>query len=284
MDIGISLENARQTAKDLIKASVHPALWNDNVRFTQKLRQAIQQHPVASHPAIQHLNEDRFDKDSLIGVHLEYRHAIVQIFTDALLMAQHQSRQLEPRLSPGSKIYARFLLTLNDLDEFGFRPGSDQNGYYRGNPALSHYLLFESLLTEYGISLEQRNRFTPSPIASEVRAFLESSYSQFGTLVALLAVAEEEVVLFSPPLRHNSASVGMDVSRGYYFVHGTSHDGDAEAFDDDHEDDLWHILNQSLRPADHEPVFSACMRYCDLWTAFWDAQLARLSVAQDGTG
>jgi hypothetical protein len=36
-------------------------------------------------------------------------------------------------------MYPRFLLNLNILDEFGFRPGFDQDGYYSGNPEYAHY-------------------------------------------------------------------------------------------------------------------------------------------------
>ncbi len=44
--------------------------------------------------------------NSLNKNHLEYRHAIVQIFTDALLMAQFQTKQLEPKLHSGAKMFS----------------------------------------------------------------------------------------------------------------------------------------------------------------------------------
>jgi len=87
-------------------------------------------------PAIAALNGGGLGLCTMRRIHLEYRHAIVQIFTDALLAAQFQSRQLEPRLTAGATMAPRFLLTLNDLDEFGFRPGLDSNGYYRSNPRI----------------------------------------------------------------------------------------------------------------------------------------------------
>ena len=55
----------------------------------------------------------------------------MQTFTDALLMAQFQTKQLEPRLHAGAKMFPRFLLSLNIFDEFGFRPGLDKDGYYQ---------------------------------------------------------------------------------------------------------------------------------------------------------
>jgi len=63
-------------------------------------------------------------------------------------------------------MYARFLLTLNDLDEFGFQPGIDSSGYYRGNPNNAHYVLFERVLDELDISLEKRlSTFQPRALA-----------------------------------------------------------------------------------------------------------------------
>lgn len=128
------LNNPRQIARELLKDSVSNDLWLENQQFVTRCRERLQSHPIAEHSMIQALNRGSFRLDAMQKIHLDYRHAIVQIFTDALLMAQVQSRQLERKLAPGTKMYARFLLTLNTLDEFGFKPGIDQNGYYRGNP------------------------------------------------------------------------------------------------------------------------------------------------------
>jgi hypothetical protein len=62
--------------------------------FLKELRAEISNHPVSTHPAIQLLNDGVIDKETLKHIHLEYRHAIVQVFTDALLMAQFQTKQL----------------------------------------------------------------------------------------------------------------------------------------------------------------------------------------------
>lgn len=107
-------------------------------------------HPVSHHPAIETLNNGEINKENLKRIHLEYRHAIVQTFTDALLMAQYQTKQLEPRLHAGAKMFPRCLLSLNIFDEFGFRPGTDKDGYYQGNPEYAHYPLFEDVLDDFG--------------------------------------------------------------------------------------------------------------------------------------
>lgn len=271
----LDLDHPRNKAIATMQASVPADLWQQNAAFVQALRQTIANHPVTRHVAIEVLNRGELDATSMRQIHLEYRHAIVQIFTDALLAAQMQTRQLEPRLRPGAKLAPRFLITLNDLDEFGFRPGCDKEGYYRGNPAYAHYPLFERVLDDYGITLEERQAYVPSRSARAVRTFLERSYRHYLDVTALLAVAEEEVVLFSPPLRTATGALGIEVGDGYYFVHGVSTDVDAEAADDDHENDLWLILTQALTPEQYGRIETLCLQYCDLWDRFWTLQMSK---------
>lgn len=257
-----------------MKNSISADLWNKNLDFLNKLRAEISNHPVSRHPAIQLLNDGVIDKETLKHIHLEYRHAIVQVFTDALLMAQFQTKQLEPRLLSGSKMFPRFLLNLNILDEFGFRPGLDQEGYYSGNPEYAHYPLFEDVLNDFDLSQSERNDYQPSLIAQRVRHYLENSFNSYQAVSALLAVAEEEVILFSPALRQATKAVGFDVDSGYYYVHGVSHDATAEAADDDHEDDLWFVLAQACVESEYDSIRQICLEYCDLWEQFWDEQIA----------
>lgn len=269
-----NFDNPRQKAIDGMKNSISAELWNKNLNFLHTLRAEISNHPVSKHPAIQLLNDGLIDKETLKHIHLEYRHAIVQVFTDALLMAQFQTKQLEPRLLSGSKMYARFLLNLNILDEFGFRPALDKEGYYSGNPEYAHYPLFEDVLNDFELSQSERNDYQPSLIAQKVRIYLENSFSHYQSIAALLAVAEEEVILFSPALRQATKAVGFNVDSGYYFVHGVSQDETAEAADDDHEDDLWFVLAQACVESDYEAIRQSCLAYCDLWQQFWDEQIS----------
>jgi hypothetical protein len=266
-------DGPRRKAIAAMRDSLQVSAWERNASFIAELRATIKRHPVASHSAIATLNRGGLSLATMQRIHLEYRHAIVQIFTDALLMAQHLTHRLEPRLPPGAKMPARFLLTLNDLDEFGFRPGTDREGHYLGNPAYAHYPLFEAVCDDLGLSIGQRAEYAPSAIAQEVLAYLEAGYASYDAVVALLAVAEEEVVLFSPPLRQATKALGIDVTTGYYHVHGVSTDETSEAADDDHEDDLWLILTQALEPSRQTAIRAMCMRYCDLWNEFWTEQL-----------
>jgi hypothetical protein len=272
----LDLNHPRQKAIEAMKASIGVYEWARNVEFTRGLKARVQAHRVASHPVIESLSTGCFDKGQLKQVHLEYRHAIVQIFTDALLAAQLETRQLEPRLAPASKMAPRFLLTLNDLDEFGFRPGLDSKGYFLGNPGYAHYALFEDVLTDYGISAEQRGQYRPTEIATATRRMLEEAYSDYPLLAALLAVAEEEVILFSPALRRATAIAGLDVTSGYYHVHGVSTDETAEAADDDHEEDLWLVTAQSVVAARFDELTASALAYCEVWARFWDCQLSLL--------
>jgi hypothetical protein len=271
------LDHPRRKAALLIRQSLDEGLWAENEKFVGELKNKVYYHSIVHHPAIAALNEGRFTLPQIRLIHLEYRHAIVQIFTDALLAAQLESRQLEPRLRPGSKMLARFLLTLNVLDEFGFRPGLDAEGYYRGTPTLAHYPLFEEVIGGLGIGAEEAANYRPSREAAETREFLEAAFGDYLLVSVLLAVAEQEVILFSPPLRRNTAKHGIDVGRGYYHVHGTSTDEEAEAADDDHGNDLWLIVTQALLPSRREEITAAALRYCDLWIRFWDRQLLLLN-------
>lgn len=266
-------ENPREKALSGMQSSIDVNQWNQNLEFIESIKQLINEHPVSSHPAIEILNSGVLSQETLKQIHLEYRHAIVQIFTDALLMAQVQTKQLEPRLAPGSKMYPRFLLSLNILDEFGFRPGLNKDGYYLGNPAYAHYPLFEDIMDEFGVSVDDHNNYKPSAESDAVRVYLENSYSDYKLVSALLACAEEEVILYSPPLRQATKAIGFDVNCGYYYVHGVSGDETAEAADDDHEEDLWLILAQACTQADYASIKQACLEYCDLWASFWDKQM-----------
>ncbi|MDV4264647.1 iron-containing redox enzyme family protein [Acinetobacter seifertii] len=269
-----NFNNPRKKALAGMKQSISAELWDKNLNFLNQLRVKISKHPVSHHPAIEILNNGEISKQNLKRIHLEYRHAIVQTFTDALLMAQYQAKQLEPKLHAGAKMFPRFLLSLNIFDEFGFRPGADRDGYYQGNPEYAHYPLFEDILNDFGVTEEERRNYKPTEIAHQVRDFLENSYNDYKAVSALLAVAEEEVILYSPPLRKATSAVGIDVEGGgYYHVHGISEDETAEAADDDHEEDLWFILMQACTEEDYIYLENLCLEYCNLWEKFWDVQM-----------
>lgn len=272
--MGTQFDSPRERAINALKESVAPDVWASNHDFVTSLRRQIKQHALVSNPILDALNKGAFHFEAIKKIHLEYRYAIVQIFTDALLMAQFQTRQLEPRLSPSSKIPPRFLFTLNVLDEFGFQPGHDSAEYYQGNPAYAHYPLFEDVLNDLGVTQQERKEHVPSAHSALVRDFLENSYTSYTHVVALLAVAELQVIIYSPPLREATQAVGVNVDHGYYHVHGVTSDGATDAADDDHENDLWYALTQACIPEDYELLKKLCFKYSDLWNEFWCYQFS----------
>lgn len=271
------LNNPRLQALNIMKGTVPKSAWERNEIFTKNLRNKLSQHPINNHPAINALNSQKINKETLQEIHLDYRHAIVKVFTDALTMAMTQTRQLEPRLPAGAKLAPRFLLTLNALDEFGFRPELDSSNYYSGNPAFAHYPLYEDVLKELGLSKSAIEQFTPSQLARKLLHFLEASFSDYTSIITLLAVAELQVIIFSPPLRKATEFHSLDVNSGYYFVHGTSTDHDTAAADDDHEEDLWNALHQACTETDYNRLEATALEYMNLWNEFWNEQLSRIN-------
>ena len=269
----MNVDNPRKIAFEQLKKSLNPEIWQKNSQFISEIKKELSKHPINNHPIINLLNKGVFNHAEMQKIHLEYRHAIVKIFTDALLMTQFQTKELEPRFPAGIKMIPRFLITLNILDEFGFSPGYDSNKYYQGNPNYAHYPLFEKLLDDYQLTVDDRNNYKPSDISNMLKDFLESTYDNYLLLSALLATAEVEVMLFSPPLMQNSQKLGIDTTLGYYYYHGSSEETDTDAYDDDHEEDLWNILIHAIEPKDYQYVKSRCLEYCDLWVTFWDYQL-----------
>jgi hypothetical protein len=276
----LNIEDPRSEALEAMAASLPASTWNENAEFVGSLKDKIKAHSFGNNKIIEALSSGKFSLEQVKKIHLEYRHAIVQIFTDALLMAQFQTRQLEPRLNPGDKMAPRVLIALNILDEFGYTPGVSNIGYYKGHHEYSHYVLYEKLLNELGISAQDRNEHAFSGISNEVRCFLESSFTDYASIVALLAVSEEQVILFSPPLRKSVGKHGYDVAKGYYRVHGTTDDADTDGADDDHENDLWSALTQACTKENYEKLTSDCLAYCDLWDEFWDHQLLENPISE----
>ncbi len=176
MSIKIRVFNqTRDTVVNKMKVSIGDKQWNENIDFIDLLKDTLKIHPLNRHPIIDALNDGKISRENLVKIHLEYRYAIAQIFTDALLMAQYQTRQLELRFQSGIKMYPRFLLGLNVFEEFGFNLNSrDLNDI--GNPDLARYPKFEKVLDELEVGSDARKRYIPSKSAKKVRQYLENSF------------------------------------------------------------------------------------------------------------
>lgn len=277
-EMQINLDNPSENARLLMRSSVDESLLLQNEVFCSQLLHDIKSHPLFRNPAVDALQSGAFDKATLADVHLDFRHGGVQIFTDAIVMAQFHTRQLEPRLGAKGKMAPRFLLALNLLDEFGFRPGSGEskNERYRGNPLLSHPLLFDAMLEEFGVDEFARDSFLESQAARQLRASFEGAFGDFWSLLVLLVVAEEIAMVYSPAMRRATSMVGVNVEHGYYMVHGSSEDTSATAFDDDHQRDAFEILLCTIEPHQYAEIRAVAMDCCMLWDYFWRAQMVRL--------
>jgi len=270
------VNNPRKIAKNALIQSLGDSQWNENCILSDRLKKKLSEHPINQHPMIPLLSDGAYDKEKLFYIHMEYRKSIVQVFTDALIMLQYKARDLESTFYPGIKAIPRFLLTLNTLDEFGFRPGFDSQQYYQGNPNLAHYPLYENVLSSFNV--DKSKDYKTSESANKLEKFMEDSFNEYILIAGLLAVAEQIVCLFSPPLKANTEAIGLETKNGYYFFHGTSEDKEIEANDDDHEDDLWALITHSVDEDNFDRLSKTCLDYCDLWVEFWDQQMNSLKL------
>jgi len=271
------MDQIREVARDQMIESVGKAKWDENMQFLQVLVHKVKNHKINKHPIINSLASCEHSLQEMQTMHMEYR-AIVHIFTDALLMAQYQALKVENQLKPGSKAYARFLLTLNTLDEFGFHYRIGEPCYFQGDPQRSHLLLFESLMTDMQITDKDRQDFLPSVVTEQLKAFFLAAYDDYPLLLTLLAVAEEIVMIFSPVMRFNTGALGVPVKEGYYQVHGVSDDEENNACDDFHQNDLWMILAQGAGGYDKQILLSNTEKFIDLWEQFWDQDFTQNKI------
>lgn len=256
----------RENTINLIELSLSADQWQSNANKVDNLRAQLQKHSLFNHPMIRILSEKKLSLAAVQIIHLEYQHSIVEIFTDALLMTQFQAKQLDDKLFASIKMYARFLITFNILDEFGFTFQPDQ----QITPLNAHFCLFKEVLKDLNISRDMVKSYIYSFESIALRNFLEQSYDNYAKLALLLAVGEQQVIAFSPPLRKSFEQLGFATNKGYYQVHGVTQDIMTQAADDLHEDDLWILLTQALNFYNAAELEQAAIKYCDLWEQFWD--------------
>ena len=259
--------SAREVAINLLKESISEINWENNHKKISSLKEEILEHPLFKHKIIEKLKNKSFDLNQIQNIHLEYQHSIVEIFTDALLMAQFQARQLDSKLFPTIKMYPRFLIAFNINDEFGL---SSEHNNYKNTPLNAHFCLFTKVLTDLKISEQKKAEYKVSQEANDVRNFLEATYSEYTKIIIALAIAEQQVITFSPPLKKAVKDLNINVKQGYYDVHGTTDDRTSSAADDLHEEDLWLLMNHSLHLTNFEKLKELAIEYCDIWHTFWN--------------
>jgi hypothetical protein len=271
------MDQIRSNAVKEMVASVGADKWNENMKFIKQLVSSVKQHKINEHPIVSEMNACKYSLQEIQTMHMEYR-AIVHIFTDALLMAQFQALKVENVMKPGSKAYARFLLTLNTLDEFGFHYKIGEPCNFQGTPQRSHLILFENLMTNLSITDKDRELFVPSPVTQKLKEYFLSAYDNYPLLLTLLAVAEEIVMVFSPVMRINTGALGIPVAKGYYQVHGVSDDEENDACDDFHQNDLWFILAQGAGGYDKNELLENTLKFINLWEEFWSQDFTQNKI------
>ena len=262
-------ENARLDALSFIKNSIPNDIWNKNEQEVQQLKQLCLQHPLFQNPILTRLTTQTLSLEQLKYIHVNYFNAIVKTFTDVLSMVIYQTLQLESHENiheenrVHAKAYARYLLSLNLIDELGF------NTYdlTLSSPAKSHLVYFIELLKTLQINpLAQKNVVVE---AAALNTFMQNNLSSYDNLLLILACAELQVIKYSEALRINLEKYDAKFIDGYYACHGLVDDSEKLANDDNHEDDIWALMTQSYIDTQQNGYEQLLQEYLQLWQNFW---------------
>ncbi|SDQ24766.1 hypothetical protein [Pseudovibrio sp. Tun.PSC04-5.I4] len=263
------MKATRYVVQDLIKAETPTDRYAQNYKFIEQLMVEIKEHRLFSHPVISDLQNGVLSKAAVTDLHMDFR-LLTKQFTDVILMAQFLTREIDSKRNM-DHMSARFLITLNLLDELGFYAGQ---GDYEGTPKHSHYLLFEQVIDQLGVPREGRDAYKCGAPAVELHRYVEEIMNDFLGVLMYIAVTEEEAMVYSPPMREAARAVGVSVDAGYYNAHGSSSDDETDAEDDEHQNDILVILSQFMMPEDHARAHELAFAFCDRWCAFWENQYA----------
>ena len=262
-------ENARLEALSFIKKSIPATLWNKHAHEVQQLKQTCLQHPLFQLPILTRLSNQTLSLEQLKFIHINYFTAIVKNFTDTLSMVIYQALQLENHENIHevarihAKAYARYLLSLNLIDELGF------NTYKLSlsSPARSHLVYFMDLLKLLQVNpLDQKQVVTE---AYDLNQFNHPHLPSYNNLLLILACAELQVIKYSEALRINLEKYDVQFTYGYYACHGVVDHSEKLANDDNHEDDIWALLTQSYRSSQQHSYEQLLGQYLQLWQNFW---------------
>jgi hypothetical protein len=270
----LNFENPRETGRAAVKATIPDALWSQNHRFMQELRSKVLRHPIAAHPIREFLESETLAKDKSLLLHLEFGYGFAQVFTDAVLHAMARASQLEPRLGPRGKVTARFLWSLNLMDELGFIPSGSKESY-AGNPGGAHYHQFTELFPDMGAPENVLNTYNASASAKVARQSFEGQYQDYVLLTTVLALSESVFDKYAGSWAYNTGrSTDVDVSKGYHTIH-VKHD-DGTSVDDDHSEDGWTLVCQAITPERYPELEQRSEEWLDAWAAFADNAMKML--------
>lgn len=244
----------------------------ENKEIVKKFKQRMLEHEVFKNPILKFEKFiDNLSLSVISEIHYNYEHAIVEIFTDALLAAALTSNQLEfkYRLPKGAKIIPRLLISPNFIDEFGIEIIENK---LIGSVGKAHYPLFQKILMDF----QEKNK-EQCIFAKELRCFLEKNYNQYHLIISLLAIAEIQVIHFTPVLEKMLKMISNE-NYDYYTVHGINSEEFASAHDDEHEEYLWVCLALVINKVNLEELEEVISQYLSLWDKFWLFQLEKLKI------
>ena len=268
-------DNSRRRCREIVRGLVPVDTWVQNERFADELKSLIKAHRIFSHPIMSMLEEGKFSPEGMKRFHLEFRHAFAQNFTDALIQVMSTASQLEDTQGALGKVAARFLVQLNVLDELGFEAGKVESGEYAGDPRHAHYIEFDKVLGDLGLSAADVRAYVPTSAAVAARRTVEDMYGDHVGLAGQLALAESVFTNFAGPWASNMKKrTTVATDQGYHAIH-VEHDG---AFiDDDHSEDMWFVLRQALVPARYDELRARTSETLEVWARFCDSLLAIVS-------
>ncbi|OTG66613.1 hypothetical protein [Acinetobacter silvestris] len=265
-------ESARSESLNFIKDSIPKILWDKNTQDIQILKNLASQHPLFSSSILMRLNTQQLKLEQLKEIHINYFNAIVKIFTDALSMLIYQAHQLEnhknifPAKQFHAKIYARYLLSLNLIDELGF----NTHHLELSSPAKSHLVYFLNLLQQLNVNPENQENIAQE--AFDIQNFIKKNLNSYANLLLILAITELQVIKYSEALRRNLEKFSPEYTQGYYDCHGIVEDSETLANDDNHEDDIWALFTQIFETEKYHQYEALLNQYLQLWKNFWNQQ------------
>lgn len=264
-------ENARTEALNFVKNSLTLDQWNLHQAQIQLLKQSVEQHALFQHPILNQLQSSTLSLHHLKTIHLNYFVAIVKIFTDALSMLIFDAHTLEKNqniktdMRVKAKVYARYLLSLNLIDELGF----NTLDLALSSPSKAHLTYFLQLLE--ALSLDTNDLTQTVSQAHRVSDYIASHFHDYQALLLILAITEQQVIVYSEALSINVAKFDPKFSSGYYECHGVVGCGHSLANDDNHEDDIWMLLTQALDTSRADELSAITHEFLDIWHDFWES-------------
>ncbi|TPV95911.1 MAG: hypothetical protein B7733_07410 [Myxococcales bacterium FL481] len=262
----LGMIKTRRDARQAIMEFADSDRFAANQEFLNREMAKLRSHRLFSHEFLEIARADRLAPRTVAALHTDFL-TLADQFTDVILSAQRRVRGIADRHQE-PYMPARFLLMLNLFDELGFvECDNGIDGSYRQ----SHYHLFQDVVRRASRGYE---RASGGSVGGQIHQFVEQNMDDLIVMLVYLAVGEEKIIAYSPLMRQAAESVGVDVSRGYYRVHGSTADVDSDACDDLHQQDALLIMAQYMHPSDHPRVSQLFQSLADMWYEYWGQYVA----------